>query len=184
MRFETTKRLACAATVLLATIGAARASFARDDELVADAQRTVASYRRADPALDEFFQRSSGYAVFPGIGKGGYVVGGAHGTGVLFEHGVPVGKVTMNQVTVGAQIGGEEFSEVIFFQTSRNVAAFKQGKANLSASASAVALDKGAAAVARYKNGIAIFTQMKGGLMAEASVGGQKFSFEPFTSAP
>ena len=91
----------------------------------------------------------------------------------------------MNQVTVGAQIGGQEFSEIIFFQTPKNVAAFKQGKANLSAQASAVALDQGAAAVARYKNGIAIFTQMKGGLMAEASVGGQKFSFQPYaTSAP
>jgi lipid-binding SYLF domain-containing protein len=184
MRFQTTKRLAFAATVLLATIGAVRASVAREDELVGDAQRTVAKYRRADPSLDEFFQRSSAYVVFPGIGKGGYVVGGAHGTGVLFENGVPTGKVTMNQVTVGAQIGGEEFTEVIFLQTPKNVAAFKQGKANLSAQASAVALDQGAAAVAKYKNGVAIFTQMKGGLMAEASVGGQKFSFEPFTSAP
>jgi lipid-binding SYLF domain-containing protein len=185
MTFQTTKRLACVATVLFATLGAARASFARDDELIGDAQRTLAKYRRADPGIDEFIQRSAGYAVFPGVGKGGYVVGGAHGTGVVFEHGVPTGKVTLNQVTVGAQIGGEEFSEVIFFQTPANVAAFKQGKANLSAQASAVALDKGAAAVARYKNGVAIFTQMKGGLMAEASVGGQKFSFEPFaTSAP
>src|SRR4051812_29378892 len=183
MRLQRTKRLACAATVLLATVWAARASVARDDELIAEAQSTVAKYRRADPGLDEFFQRSSAYVAFPGIGKGGYVVGGAHGTGVLFEKGVPTGKVTMNQVTVGAQIGGEEFSEVIFLQTPSNVAAFKQGKANLSAQASAVALDQGAAAVARYKNGVAIFTQMKGGLMAEASVGGQKFSFEPFTSA-
>jgi lipid-binding SYLF domain-containing protein len=183
MRFQRTKRLACAAMVLLATIGAAGISFGRDDDLVADAQRTVAKYRRADPGLDEFFSRSAGYVVFPGIGKGGYVVGGAHGTGVLFENGVPTGKVTMNQVTVGAQIGGEEFSEVIFLQTPGNVAAFKQGKANLSAQASAVALNQGAAAVAKYKNGVAIFTQMKGGLMAEASVGGQKFNFEPFTSA-
>ena len=101
MRFQTTKRLACVATVLFATFGAARASFARDDELIGDAQRTVAKYRRADPGLDEFIQRSSGYAVFPGVGKGGYVVGGAHGTGVLFEHGVPTGKVTLNQVTRG-----------------------------------------------------------------------------------
>ena len=68
MSFQRTKRLACAATVLLATIGAARASLARDDELVVDAQRTVAKYRRADPSLDVFFQLSSGYVVFPGIG--------------------------------------------------------------------------------------------------------------------
>ena len=184
MRFQRTKWLACAATVLFATIGASRLSLARDDELVGDAQRTVAKYRRVDAGLDEFFQRSSGYVVFPGIGKGGAIVGGAHGTGVLFENGVPTGKVTLNQVTVGAQIGGQEFSEIIFLQTTTNVASFKQGKANLSAQASAVALDQGAAAVAKYKNGVAIFTQMKGGLMAEASVGGQKFSFEPFTATP
>jgi lipid-binding SYLF domain-containing protein len=185
MRFQNTKRLALAGAILAVTVGAARAaSAARDDELIAEAQRTVTKFRRVDAGLDEFFHRSAAYVVFPGIGKGGYIVGGAHGTGVLFENGVPTGKVTMNQVTVGAQVGGEEFSEVIFLQTPSNVAAFKQGKANLSAQASAVALNQGAAAVARYKNGVAIFTQMKGGLMAEASVGGQKFNFEPFTAAP
>jgi lipid-binding SYLF domain-containing protein len=174
------KRLAFATTVVLATIGAARAGMARDDELIGDAQRTIAQYRRADPSLDEFFQRSAGYAVFPGIGKGGYIVGGAHGTGVLFVNGVPTGKATMNQVSVGAQIGGEEFSQVIFLQTPRNVADFKAGNLKLAAEASAVALNDGAAAVAKYKNGVAIFTKMKGGLMASASVGGQQFRFEPF----
>ena len=109
-------------------------------------------------------------------------MGGAHGTGVLVENGVPTGKVTLNQVTVGPQIGGQEYAEVIVFETPRVLANFKQGKVNFAAQASAVALDQGAAAVAKYRNGVAIFTQMKGGLMAEASVGGQKFSFEPFTS--
>src|SRR4051812_36867910 len=180
MRCQTTKRLACVATVLFATIGAARASFARDDELIGDAQRTVAKYRRADPGLDEFIQRSAGYVVFPGVGKGGYVVGGAHGTGVLFENGSPVGKVKLNQVSVGAQIGGQEFAEVIFFETPTNLADFKQGKLKLSADASAVVINQGAAAHARFQNGIAIFTHIKGGAMAEASVGGQKFSYQPF----
>src|SRR5262245_16185781 len=180
MRFHTTKRLAFAATVLLATIGAVRVSMAANEDLVGEAQRTLDKYRRTDPGIDDFIRRSAGYVVFPGIGKGGLGVGGAHGTGVLFEGGAPIGKVTMNQVTIGAQAGGQEFSEVIFLQTPQVLAEFKQGKLNFSAQVSAVALSQGAAAGAKFKNGIAVFTQMKGGLMAEASVGGQKFKFEPF----
>jgi lipid-binding SYLF domain-containing protein len=180
MMSQRIKRLTFAATVVLATVGAMRLASARDDELIDQARQTVAKYRQADPGLDQFFGRSAAYVVFPGIGKGGYIVGGAHGTGVLFEGGVPSGKVTMNQVTVGAQVGGQEYSEIIFLETPKVVADFKAGKINLSAQASAVALSDGAAAVAKFKNGVAIFTQVKGGLMAEASVGGQKFKFEPF----
>ncbi|HXT99817.1 MAG TPA: lipid-binding SYLF domain-containing protein [Polyangia bacterium] len=173
-------RVAFAATVLLATLGVARLGFARNDELISEAQGTIAKFRRTDPGIDEFFRRSAAYVVFPGIGKGGYIVGGAHGTGVLFENGVPSGKVTMNQVSVGPQVGGEEFAEVIFLETPHVLSDFRQGKVKFSAQASAVALDQGAAAVARYRNGVAIFTKMKGGLMAEASVGGQQFKYEPF----
>ena len=178
-----TKRLALAAAVLLATIGTVRISRAADENLVPDARQTIATYRRIDPGLDGFFRRSAAYVVFTGIGKGGYLVGGAHGTGVLFENGAPTGKVTLNQVTVGPQIGGQEFSQIMFLETPHIVADFKAGKVKLSAQASAVALDQGAAAVANYRNGVAVFTHMKGGLMAEASVGGQKFSFEPFGAA-
>jgi lipid-binding SYLF domain-containing protein len=85
-------------------------------------------------------------------------------------------------VTVGAQVGGQEYSEVIFFQTPQVLADFKKGKSAFSAQASAVALTSGASANAKYQNGVAIFTATKGGLMAEASVGGQKFSFEPFAA--
>jgi lipid-binding SYLF domain-containing protein len=148
--------------------------------LISEGRQTVATYQRVSPGLEGFVKRSVGYAVFPGIGKGAYLVGGAHGTGVLFERGAPTGKVTVNQLSVGAQIGGEEFSEVIFFETPNALADFKQGKAAFSAQASAVALSSGDAAVAKYRNGVAIFTQMKGGMMAEVSVGGQKFKYEPF----
>jgi lipid-binding SYLF domain-containing protein len=172
-----------AATVLLAMAGSARAVTVRDDELIGQARETIATFRKVDPGVDRFFQRAEGYAIFPGVGKGGYIVGGAHGTGVLFENGVPTGKVTLNQVSVGPQIGGEEYSEVIFFETPRALADFKRGKAALSAQASAVALNEGAAAVAKYRNGVAVFTRMKGGLMAEVSVGGQKFDYEAFSRA-
>ena len=180
MSFERTKRLTFAATVVLTLVAGARVAFAGDEDLIRDARQTVANFRRTDPGLDEFLRRSAGYVVFPGIGKGGYVVGGAHGTGVLFEGGNPVGKVKLNQVSVGAQIGGQEFAEVIFFETPTNLADFKQGKLKLSADASAVVINQGAAAHARFQNGIAIFTHIKGGAMAEASVGGQKFSYQPF----
>jgi lipid-binding SYLF domain-containing protein len=180
MRFQATKRVVSAMTVLLTTIGLVRTGYASDQDLVGDAQRTMDKYRRADPGIDSFIRHSAGYVVFPGIGKGGLGVGGAHGTGVLFEDGVPTGKVTMNQVTIGAQAGGQEFSEVIFFQTPQVLADFRQGKVKMSAEVSAVALSAGAAAKAKFTNGVAVFTQMKGGLMAEASIGGQKFKYEPF----
>jgi lipid-binding SYLF domain-containing protein len=174
------RRLTFAAAVVVTLMAGARAGRAADDELISQARQAIADYRRADRSLGPFLKGSVAYAVFPGVGKGGYVVGGAHGTGVLFENGVPTGKVKLNQVSVGAQIGGQEFSQVIFFQTPSTVADFKQGKLKLSAEASAVALNEGAAAVARFQNGVAIFTHVKGGAMAEASVGGQKFTFEPF----
>jgi lipid-binding SYLF domain-containing protein len=173
------KRMVFVATALLATIGAARVSLA-DDDLVGDAQRTMDKYKQADPGIEDFAKSSVGYVVFPGIGKGGLGIGGAHGNGVLFERGVPVGKVTLNQVTVGAQAGGQEFSEVVFLQTPAVLTDLKMGKTKLSAQASAVAVNKGAAASTKYKNGVAVFTQTKGGLMFEASVGGQKFKYEPF----
>src|SRR5437764_3284890 len=117
MTSNRTQRLVFAATVLLGTIGAVRVTFARDEQLIDEARQTVASYRRADPGLERFFQRAAGYAVFPGVGKGGYVVGGAHGTGVVFEHGAAVGMVTMNQVTGGPLVGGQEDSVIICFET-------------------------------------------------------------------
>jgi len=183
MTLRGTKRLAFTAAVLFATIGTVRLGVAAtNEEAISEARRTVERFRQRDPGLDRFFHRAAGYAVFPGVGKGGYWIGGAHGSGVVFESGFPIGKVTLNQVSVGPQIGGQEYAEVIFFETPHALADFKDGKLKLSAQASAVALTSGAAAVAKYRDGVAIFTEVKGGLMAEASVGGQKFSFEPFST--
>jgi lipid-binding SYLF domain-containing protein len=159
----------------------ARVSYAATDaELIASAQKTVALYSKADPGMAAFMQSSAGYAVFPSIGKGAIGIGGAHGDGVVFERGRPIGRTSMTQVTIGAQLGGQEYSEIIFFQTPAVLADFVKGKTSFAAQASAVALKSGAAASARYQNGVAIFTATTAGLMAEASVGGQKFSFEPF----
>jgi len=136
------------------------------------------AFRKASQSAS-FFSHSYGYAVFPTIGKGGIGIGGAHGNGVLFENGQPVGKVTMNQVTVGAQAGGQEFAEIIFLETPRNVSDLKFGKTKFSAEASAVALSEGASAKAKFTDGVAVFTATKGGMMLEASIGGQKFKYTP-----
>ncbi len=147
---------------------------------VADAQETIALFKRADPGLSRFFERSVGWAVFPTVGKGAIGIGGAHGSGVLFEKGKAVGSCTLTQVTVGFQLGGQAYSEIIFFESAETLADFKKGALALAAQVSAVAAAEGASANARYQLGVAVFTIAKGGLMYEASVGGQKFSFEPF----
>lgn len=178
MRFNA--RMAVVAALALVIPAVASMASAAEADPVAEAQKTIALYRKSDPGIDTFFGRAAGYAVFPSITKGAIGVGGAHGTGVLFVKGQPMGKVTLTQVTVGAQIGGQEYSEVIFFETPRALHQFEANETTLSAQASAVALKSGASTNAKYKDGVAVFTATKGGLMAEASVGGQKFTYQPF----
>ena len=146
---------------------------------VKEARDTVAVFKKADPGLSRFFEKSVGYAVFPTVGKGAVGIGGATGSGV-FEKGKAVGKTSLTQVTVGAQLGAQTYSEIVFFETAPAFTDFKKGTLALAAQASAVAVTKGASANAKYQNGVAVFTTSKEGLMFEASVGGQKFGFEPF----
>jgi lipid-binding SYLF domain-containing protein len=153
---------------------------ARAADPVREARDTIAAFRVTDPGLAHFFDTAAGYAVFPTVAKGAVGIGGAHGTGVLFVHGKAVGKASLNQLTVGAQLGGQEYAEIVFFETPKALSDFMKGHFALSAQASAVALKSGASANARYEEGVATFTATKGGLMYEASIGGQKFGFEPF----
>lgn len=145
-----------------------------------------------------FFSKSYGYAVFPTIGKGGLVVGGAHGDGNVYERGKRIGKTSMTQLSVGLQAGGQAYSEIIFFQDKRALDRFTSGNFEFGAGVSAVAITAAAGASAgttgasagasgtkkdattrgSYHDGMAVFTIAKGGLMYEASVSGQKFSFE------
>ena len=166
--------------LLLVVLGARVSLAASDQELIKDAEATVATFKKTDPKIEKFFSSAAGYAAFPTIGKGGLVVGGAGGDGVLFVGGKPIGRTGMGQATVGLQAGGQSFSEIIFFETPASLSSFQKGDFALAAQASAVALSAGAAAVAKYENGVAIFTATKGGLMYEASVGGQKFSYKAF----
>ena len=153
-------------------------SGARAHATVSEAEDATAALRTADPSIKKFFEHSFGYAVFPSVAKGGLVVGGAGGTGIVFEKGVAVGKTTLSQISIGAQVGGQAYYEIIFFETASALAAFKKGEWTMAAQVSAVALSSGASANADYKGGVAVFTLSKGGAMAEASVGGQKFSYE------
>lgn len=141
--------------------------------------QTIASFKNKDPSLVPYFHDAYGYAVFPTVGKGGFVVGGAYGTGKVYVHERLIGLSSLTQATIGLQMGGQTYSEIVFFKDAQALERFKQGGFTLSAQASAVAVTSGAAANANYSNGVAIFTLTKAGLMYEASVGGQKFSFTP-----
>jgi lipid-binding SYLF domain-containing protein len=145
----------------------------------ADVAEVIAKFKQKDPEMAEIFAKAAGYVVFPTVGKGGIGIGGARGKGWVYEHGKLIGKSTLTQVSVGFQLGGQAYSEVVFLQTEAAVANFKLGHLKLDAQASAVALTARAAADLAYRNGVAIVTMAKGGLMYEASVGGQKFSFTP-----
>lgn len=159
-------------------------SAAQADDLQAESQQAISNFKSADSTLSTFFSNSDGYAVFPGVGKGGLIVGGAHGKGIVYEKGNAIGQATMTQASIGAQVGGQTFAEVIFFETPAALTDFKDGKFEMTAEVSAVAAREGASAAAKYKNGVAVFTLPKKGLMAQASVGGQKFKYEPLNMAP
>jgi hypothetical protein len=156
--------------------------YARQDSrgAVKRARQAIGELQKADPGLTRLFDGAAGYAVFATVGKGAVGVGGAHGNGVLFEKGLALGKATLTQLTVGLQLGGQAYSEVVFFETASALADFKKGEFAMAAQVSAVIVKEGASANAKYTDGVSVFTHAKGGMMAEASVGGQKFSFRPY----
>lgn len=147
-------------------------------ELVSEAKQAISKFKKKDPKMNVFFDKALGYAVFPSVGKGGMGIGGAYGKGVVFKKGRVIGYSSLVQVTFGFQLGGQVYSEIIFFKDRKALNRFIEGNFELGAQASAVAIKAGAAANVDYNNGVAIFTMAKGGLMYEASVGGQKFDFE------
>ena len=146
--------------------------------LLAQCTAAMERFTSVDPDMKKLFETATGYVVFPSIAKGGFVFGGARGEGLAYEKGAAVGKAVLTQVTVGAQVGGQEFAEVIFFESREAFDSFKQSKLTMSAQVSAVAAAEGASKNARYMEGVLIFTRAKQGLMAEARVGGQKLKFE------
>ncbi len=176
----TITRLALALLLSLA-VCAPLAAFEPDknDALQLDVARAIVNIKKADPGIEAFFENAAGYAVFPSVGKGGVIVGGAYGKGLVIVDDKVDGHTTMTQATVGLQLGGQKYAQFIFFRDRIALEHFKRGNFEIGAQASAVAITKGASADANYDKGVVIFTQAAGGLMAEGSVGGQKFTYEP-----
>lgn len=148
-------------------------------ELNAKVQNAKESALKSDPGLKKFFDEAAGYAIFPSVGKGAIGVGGAYGKGELYEAGQLEGYCTLTQASIGLALGGQVYTELIFFETRTALDRFKSGNFAFAAQVSAVALKSGASANAKYSDGVAVFTMGESGLMYEASVGGQKFSYKP-----
>lgn len=149
-------------------------------KLQSESSEAKAALIKSDEGLANLFKSAYGYVIFPNIGKGALVVGGAGGKGVVYESGKAIGWSKLTQITVGAQAGGQAYREVIFFETADALQRFKDDKLEFSAQMSAVVVKAGASANAKYTDGVLVFTEEIGGLMVEASVGGQKFSYKPF----
>lgn len=162
-------------------------------------QDTVDTFK-SSPQVGQLFQSAYGYAIFPTIGKGAIIIGGAHGKGRVYRKGQMTGSTSMTQLSIGFQLGGQAFSEVIFFESKRSFDDFTQGNFEFGVQASAVAVtasanakvgttgmaagasgvsDRAGKQMAAYNAGVAVFTHAKGGLMYEAALGGQKFTYSP-----
>jgi|25_taG_2_1085351.scaffolds.fasta_scaffold04322_2 lipid-binding SYLF domain-containing protein len=162
--------------LVLASCGSAKKT---SDDLITDAQQEKAMIEREFPMMASYFDEAAGYAIFPNVGKGAYIIGGASGNGTVYENGNLVGYANLKQVDVGLQLGGKAFVEVLFFETDEALEQFKDGSYKLEANASAVILDKGFSENLNFKDGVAVVTVPKGGAMAGISVGGQRFKFNP-----
>jgi len=152
----------------------------KDKRLVQDCVEAKEDFIDTDGLMKNLFSSAYGYVIFPNVGKGGIGIGGAAGNGVVYQRGAIIGKAKLTQISIGFQFGGQAYREVIFFESKADLDRFKENKIEFSAQASAVAATEGASANVKYREGVMIFTQQKGGLMYEASIGGQKFNYSEF----
>jgi hypothetical protein len=143
-----------------------------------DVQAALKRLDAEDPGLKQMLKKAYGYAVFPSVGKAALVIGGAYGRGEVYERGKPVGYATIAQTTIGVQVGGDTFTEVLVFRNKEALDRFKAGKMAFAANASAVLVKAGAGGTADYEKGVAAYAYSQGGMMLEAAIGGQKFHFQ------
>ena len=183
----------CSAAIVSLSVLFSPISFADDSSY----SNAITNFQKA-PETQAFFNTAYGYALFPTVGKGGMLIGGAYGKGRVYKGGMHTGDSSLTQVSIGFQLGGQAYSEIIFFKNAEAYNDFTSGSFEFSAQASAVAINVGAsaqvgttgnsagagqagsnhAAKAVYMNGMAIFTAAKGGLMYEAALAGQSFTFD------
>lgn len=152
-------------------------NYPKDTKLAGEVDSAIKDLVAGNPSILEHFSKAYGYVIFPKITKAGLGVGGAGGKGLVFQNNTVIGGASLAQATIGLQAGGQQYQEVIFFENKAALDRFKSGKLKFSGQASAVALKEGASVDIAYQDGVAIFTKVKGGIMAEASLGGQKFSY-------
>lgn len=146
------------------------------------ASATLAEMQARDPGLGDLMRSATGYAVFPDVGAAGALIaGGAFGKGILYEHGVPTGYVEVRQGSVGPQLGGQTYAELIVLRDPYDIDRLKAGAFDLGAGATAVALDAGASASVRLTSGATVFVLPRGGLMAGVSISGQQVVYRPLT---
>jgi lipid-binding SYLF domain-containing protein len=173
--------MALVVTVLAGLLGScATAPASREDKaaLVAAATSRWQQMSTQDPALGALLQKGYGYSLFPHVDKGGLGVGGAYGRGVVYERGQLIGYSDLTQGSVGIQAGGQTFSELLVFETKAALERFQAGQFSFAADASAVVLTSGVATNATFVDGVAVVVQPLSGVMVEAAIGGQKFTYQ------
>ena len=152
----------------------------KDKKILKDAEKAKRTLLDANSGLQKYFDESAGYAIFPNVGKGGLIIGAASGNGAVYDNGTVVGMADLKKLTVGFQAGGQAVIEVVFFEDDKVFSDFKADTFQFSAEISAVALKSGVNANAKYKDGVMVFVLPKAGLMADVTVGGQKFEYTGF----
>ncbi|MCA1779949.1 MAG: hypothetical protein LC637_11360 [Xanthomonadaceae bacterium] len=152
------------------------------DDLRQRAAAALSAATSRHSGFDSIIQAAPGFAVFPSVSKGGAIAGGAYGRGIVYRNGTPVGYADLSQATVGFQLGGQSYTEILVFESVNALERFQRGSYQFSSQATAVALKSGEGANAKFQDGVAVFTMDEAGLMFEAAVGGQKFSYQEFAS--
>jgi lipid-binding SYLF domain-containing protein len=165
--------------MLTACSGAIPSTVAERDLLDARCKAAVNDFKAKDKSLDRLITSAHAYAVFPDVVSGAAGIGGAHGEGEVFQKGKLIGYAEVSQFTIGAQLGGQSFSQLILFENELSFVNFTHSQMEMDARVSAVAASSGAADTANYRHGVIVFTMTDAGLMFQAALGGQKFHYEP-----
>jgi lipid-binding SYLF domain-containing protein len=171
-----------AMSALLLACSTAPKSADNKSDLKRDANVSLSQAKSNHSGMDGILRNSAGYAVFPSVGKGGAIVGGAYGRGIVYQSGTQIGYTDLSQATIGLQLGGQNYTEILVFENTSALNKFTKGNFEFSSQATAVALKSGDSSNAKFQNGVAVFTMAESGLMFEASVGGQKFTYQAFAS--
>lgn len=167
---------------LLAACATAPNSADRRNDLRNDANTALNLATSSHKSFDDLVRGAPGYVVFPAVGKGAAGVGGAYGRGIVYRNGSQIGYADLSQASVGFQLGGQSYTEILVFETAKALDKFLLGSYEFGAQATAVALKSGEGTNAKFEDGVAVFTMDEAGLMFEAAVGGQKFSYKAFAS--